>query len=226
MCSPLAWVGGVGGLLLPWMEGGRWLLLLFVGVMVGCGWALLVGVFVVGGFCGHRLRVLVVKGVHHWWGLVMGTCPRLCCLGVCLHLPLAGAHARACPCSCCLAACSHSLLVGARPRLCHLVGCSCPLFVGDGGGCSCLPLPSFMSPRCALPLVGPICVALLGACVCHWWGMVVGARPRLRPSLCAHPCLCGWLRVTIVACHCGCVCWWGLVRCVWDERAYHWLKDG
>ena len=47
----------------------------------------------------------------------------------------------------------------------------------------------------------PVRVASLGARVRHWWGMVVGARPCLCPSLCAHPCLCGrlpLLRVVVV----------------------------
>ena len=73
-------------------------------------------------------------------------------------------------------------------------------------------------------VLGPVRVASLGACVRHWW-MVAGAHPHLRPSLCAHPCSCGRLRVTVVACRHGCVCWWGLVRCVWDKRAYQSLND-
>ena len=49
MHSPLAWVGGGGGLLLPWMEGGGRLLLPFVGDIGGL-WV---------GTVGGR--------VHRWW---------------------------------------------------------------------------------------------------------------------------------------------------------------
>ena len=67
MHSPLAWVGGVSGLLLLWMEGGGQLLLPFVGDIGGlwvgyvgghvhCWWVVMC--------CGCCLWVLVVGHVH------------------------------------------------------------------------------------------------------------------------------------------------------------------
>ena len=100
---------------------------------MGCGWARLVGVFVVGGFRGCRLWVLLVRGVRHWWGLVMGACPRLHCLGVSLGSPLAGDGG-------CLCSPSPSF-----------VSPGCMLLFTVGGGCSS-PL---VSPRWVL--VSTVC---------------------------------------------------------------------
>ena len=234
MRSPLVWVGGVGGLLLPWMEGGGWLLLPFAGD---------IGVLWVGTVGGHSHRwwvpwtafagasggarwplvgvgdgrsppfalprcVLAFTVGRGWWVLVLALA--LICVAW-LRTPVChwwwvltpagvaslGAHVH----------CLRGMVVGAHARphpcSCHLAACSHWWWV-----------------------LRPIHVASLGAHVCDWWGMVGGTHPHLCPSLCAHPGLCGLLHGTVVVCRCGCVCWRGLVRCVWDERAHHGLKDG
>ena len=195
------------------------------GILVGCGWALLVGVFVVGGFCGRRLRVLVVGRVCRWWGLVMGARPRLRCLGVSLRSPLAGDGGCSCSPSPSFVSpgCTLPFAVGGgcSPRSCRLVGCSCPLFAGDGDGCSCSP--SFMSPRCELPLVvgARTRSRRLVRCSCPpLVGDGGGHSPPFVPRCVLTPvrvacCVAPLLRVVVV------VCWWGLVSCVWDERAHH-----
>ena len=201
---------------------------------MGCGWALLVGMFVVGGFHGRRLRVLVVRGIRCWWGLVMGAHPCLCCLGVCLRLPLAG-DGGGCLCSpspsFVLPGCAFPFAIGG--------GCLPPLVsphwvlvsavCGDGGGCSCSPSPSFMSPHCALPLVVGAWTHLCGLVGCSCLPLVGDGGGCLPPFV---PLVgCSPLFMWPVACHHCCVSSWlcllvGFVRCVWDERAYHWLKDG
>ena len=170
--------------------------------------------------CGRRLRVLVVGRVHRWWGLVMGAHPRLCCPIVCLCSSLAG-DGDGCSCSPSPSFVSPGCALLFTTTCVALLGACVRCLQGMVvGACACPhPRSCCLAARsCWWWVLRPICVASLGACVHHWWGMVVGAHPCLRPSLCAHPCSCSGLHVTIVACRRGCVCWWGLVRCVWDER--------
>ena len=199
---------------MPWMEGGGRLLLPFVGDNGGL-WV---------GTTGGRVR--------RWWvlwtpfvgaigegrsplvGVGDGRLPLFVLPRCVLRLPLAG-DGGGCSCSPSPSfvspGCALPFAIGG--------GCSPPLVSADGGGCSCSPSPSFVSPGCALPF------AVGGGCLCPpLVGDGGGRSPPFAPLVVCSP-LFVW-PVTIVACRGGCVCWWGLVRRVWDERAYLWLKDG
>ena len=70
--------------------------------------------------------------------------------------------------------CWWGLVMGACLCWCCLVVCLCSPLAGDGGGCSCSPSPSFMSPGCVLlfavgggclpPLVLPCWVLMSAVC--------------------------------------------------------------
>ena len=140
-----------------WMEGGGWLLLLFVGEIGGlwvgsvgghvhCWWVVMC--------CGCCLWVLVVGHVCCWWGMVMGTCPHLCCLIVCLHSPLVG-DGGGCLCSPLFISpcCALPLVVGAWPCLCHLIEWLCPPLVGMVVGACPHLCPSLCAHPCLCHLV-------------------------------------------------------------------------
>ena len=166
MRSPLAWVGRVGGLLLPWMEGGGRLLLPFVGDNGGL-WV---------GTTGGRVR--------RWW--VPWT-------------PFVGAIGEG----------RSPLVEVGDGRLPPFVLPRCVLrspLAGDGGGCSCSPSPSFVSPRCALPLVVGARTRSCGLIGCSCPPLVGDGGGRSPPF--APLVVCSPLLVWPVACHRCCMSSW------------------
>ena len=160
-------------------------------------------------------RAVFATGGGWWWALAP-VCVALLCACV-RHWQMMVVGACACP----------------RPHSCHLaVRSRSPLVVGAYvcclwgmvvGACAC-PHPH----SCCLAarshwwwVLGPVHVASLGAHVRHWWGWCWALAPVCTPRYVLTPVHVASLCGTILACHCGCVCWWGLVRCVWDKTAYH-----
>ena len=96
------------------------------------------------------------------------------------------------------------LVMGARPPLCCLIVCLCSSLAGDGGGCSCSPLPSFVSPGCVLLF------AVGGGCSPHSCPLLAGdgggcsCSPSLMLPRCTLPLVVGaWTHsCRLVGCSC------------------------